>query len=109
MTRKILVRALVGRRNCFSSCTANLETAGKGRDTRFSYAILTTSAVPVGRSRRGNVAGDLRPAGVRPNQSGGEGDTAARDLCTGRVRTSQRRGDGDSRPTSATAGGGDDR
>ncbi len=49
----------------------------------------------VGRTGRGNVAGDLRPAGMRPGQCSGEGDAGAGDLCTGRVRTSERRGDGD--------------
>ena len=32
--------------------------------------------------------GDLRPAGMRPGQRGGEGDAGAGDLCAGRVRMS---------------------
>ena len=49
----------------------------------------------VGRARRWNVVGDLRSAGMRPAQCSGEGDAGAGDLCTGRVRKSERRGDGD--------------
>ena len=51
---------------------------------------------------RGNVVGDLRPAGMLMGQGGGEGDAGARDLCPGGVRQGERRGDGDG----GAAGGG---
>ena len=57
---------------------------------------ITFRGVFVGRTGRWSVAGDLRPAGMRPGQCGGEGDAGAGDLCAGRVRKSERRGDGDS-------------
>ena len=60
----------------------------------------------VGRTRRGSAAGDLRPAGMLPSQWSGEGDAGAGDLCTDRVRMSERRGDLDC--GSAEPGSGDD-
>ena len=62
---------------------------------------MTSPVILVGRTGRGNVAGDLRPAGMRPGQCSGEGDAGAGDLCTGRVRKSERRGDGDCGAASA--------
>ena len=49
-------------------------------------AVNCVPGVFVGRAGRGNVAGDLRPAGMRLGQCGGEGDAGAGDLCAGRVR-----------------------
>ena len=42
-----------------------------------------------------HIVGDLRPAGMCPGQCSSEGDAGAGDLCTGRVRMRERRGDGD--------------
>lgn len=56
---------------------------------------LLPSAILVGSTRRGNAAGDLRPAVMRLGQCRGEGNAGAGNLCTHRVRIRERRGDGD--------------
>src|SRR5215472_18527662 len=79
------------------------------RRKKWAAAPSTTSPVIfVGRTGSGNVAGNLRPSGMRPGQCGGEGDAAARDLCTSRVRGLERRRDSDCgvAAASAAAGGG---
>src|ERR1039457_4625236 len=65
---------------------------------------ITSPVILVGRTGRGNAAGDLRPAGMRLGQCGGEGDAGAGDLCTGRVRRLERRSDGDCGTGAASAG-----
>ena len=58
----------------------------------------------VGRTGRGNAAGDLRPAVMRLGQCALEGDARAGDLCTHRVCKSERRGDSDSGTARAASG-----
>jgi len=53
------------------------------------------SAVSIGCSRRGNAAGDLRPAGMDLGQWSGEGDAVAGDLRARGVRPNKLRGDRD--------------
>ena len=65
--------------------------------------------IVVGRTRRGSVAFDRRPAGMRLWQCGRERDAAAGDLCIGRVRKSERRSDGDCGAASAECDGVDNR
>src|ERR1019366_10745980 len=72
----------------------------------------TSPVILVGRTGRGDVAGDLRPAGMRLGQGAGERDAGAGDLCTGRVPRLERRRDRDGGPdasptTTASAAGGD--
>lgn len=61
--------------------------------------------IRVGRTWRGNVTEDLRPASMRPGQCSGEGDAGAGDLRTGLVRIFERSGDGDCGGASKGGGG----
>ena len=78
-------------------------------EPRADAPSIPPPVILVGRAGRGSVTGDLRPAGMRPGQRSGESDASAGDLCTGRVRKSERRGDGDCGAASAAGDGGDNR
>jgi len=58
---------------------------------RLLLCAYSLPVILVGRSGRGNAAGDLRPAGMRPGQRSGERDAGAGDLGAGRVRKSEQR------------------
>lgn len=63
---------------------------------RYEKRSLSPSVIAVRRAGRCSASGDLRLGGVLPLQWGGEGNASAGNLCTGRVRKSERRGNGNS-------------
>jgi hypothetical protein len=74
----------------------------------FVRARLLLRACPlpvvlVGRTGRGNAAGDLRPGGMCLGQCTGQGDAGAGDLRASRVRRLERRRDGDCGAAAASA------
>jgi len=59
----------------------------------------------VGRTGRGDIVVNLRPGGMRPCHRSSQCDTAARNLCAGSVRMSERRDDCDRGGTKRSGGG----